>query len=390
MSDEVLIAGGGIGGLAAALGVAMVGRSARVFEQADAFQEFGAGLQLGPNAHRALEFLGIGSEIDTVASQPEEVQILDGVTGKQLSTITLGEEFRNIYGAPYRVIHRGDLLRLLVKACKRQKNIELNLSSPVKGLTVEKGVPALKAGGKLIKGAAIIGADGVRSTIRAETINDGGAVPTGHIIGRALIPGHIMPDTSPVVCLWMLPGGHVVHYPIRGGKDYNVVAAFDGNWQEDGWTAPASKAEIEERFEHCTGRLRDILAVVREWHKWAGTDRNPIKVWGDGPVTLIGDAAHGVLPYLAQGAAMSLEDACVLSRELKSAPDPTSAFRAYETERAPRVKRLRETSRNLGTMYHAGGPVRLARNIALRAMGETAARSRLDWIYNWQPEVRDV
>jgi len=385
MSDDILIAGGGIAGLAVALGVAGIGRRARVFEQADGFHEFGAGLQLGPNAGRALQYLGIGAEIDEAAGYPEEVRIMDGMTGKTLNTVTLGKSFQKFYGAPYRVIHRGDLLRLLVNACKTQKSVELNLSSPVKDLTVSNGAPALKVGAKTIKGAAIIGADGVRSTIRAKTLNDGGPEPAGHIIGRALLPGHIMPDPSPVVCLWLVPGGHVVHYPIRGGDDFNVVAAYDGEWTDEGWNSTASKEEIEAPFEHSTGKLRDILATVREWHKWAGADRRPASIWGEGPVTLIGDAAHGVLPYLAQGAAMSLEDACVLARELKSYADPASAFRTYEAARAPRVKQLREKSRSLGSMYHAGGPLRLARNLALRAMSETAARSRLDWIYNWKP-----
>lgn len=382
MSETLLIAGGGIAGLACALAGAKAGYEAAVFEQADELQEFGAGMQLGPNAAHALSWLGIGEELDKFAGFPEEVRIIDGITGRMLNRVRLGEGFKATYGAPYRVIHRGDLLEVLAKACAKQKAISINLSSPVSDFSQEDGV-SLVVKRKKFSGTALIGADGLRSTVRAQLLDDGGPELTGHTIGRALIPAEIMPVPDSAVHLWMLPGGHVVHYPIRGGKAFNLVAAYDAPWDEEGWNAPASKDEIEAWFEECTGVLRQVLATASDWRKWAGADRPPQDKWGVGRVTLVGDAAHGVLPYLAQGAAMALEDAASLGHLLSENRDLYEVFRSYETLRQPRTERLYRETRAAGQAYHAGGAVRLARNMVLRTMNETSALKRLDWLYSW-------
>ncbi|MGI9371818.1 MAG: FAD-dependent monooxygenase, partial [Hyphomicrobiales bacterium] len=367
MAETLLIAGGGIAGLATALAVAKAGYEAAVFEQADELQEFGAGMQLGPNAAHALVQLGIGKELNKAAGFPEEVRILDGITGRTLNTVRLGEGFEKTYGAPYRVIHRGDLLDALAKACAKQKRITINLSSPVSKISIDDDV-SVTVKRKKISGSALVGADGIRSFVRSELVNDGGPELSGQTIGRALIPAEIMPVPESAVHLWMLPGGHVVHYPIRGGKAYNLVAAYDAPWEDEGWNAPATKDEIETWFEDCTGVLRQVLAAAPEWRKWAGADRAPGTAWGVGPATLVGDAAHGVLPYLAQGAAMALEDAATLGNMLSDTKECAAAFRAYEALRQPRTERLYRETRAAGQAYHAGGATRLARNMVLRTM----------------------
>ncbi len=385
MTDDFIIAGAGIGGLAAALALSQAGKQVRVLEQAADIAEIGAGLQLGPNASSVLQKLGIDDDISKLASFPDEVRMLDGVSGKQLNRVVLDEEFRERFGAPYRVIHRGDLLGTLLRACRQQPSIAIETNAQVRSFSAEASSIAVESKAGKRSAGALIGADGNRSSVRAQLLEDGPPEFAGHIIARALVPAIDMPLKDNAVCLWLLPGGHVVHYPVRGGEAFNLVVAWDGSWEDDGWSAPAEAIEVAAITKQAVAPLRSVIKAAPSWHKWAAADRMPAEKWGEGRVTLLGDAAHPVLPYLAQGAVMALEDAIVLRDAIGSHDETAEAFRTYEAARQPRLKQMLEMCRKAGLAYHAGGGFRHIRNFVLRAMSGNASRNRVAWIYDWRP-----
>lgn len=390
MAKQILIAGAGIGGLASALALAKGKQRVLVLEQAPLVEEIGAGLQLGPNATSVLQALGVDEEVSSFAGFPEEVRILDGLTGKTLNKVVLGPDFVERFGAPYRVIHRGDLLGALLKAAQARKTIKIETSARVQAFEDqgEKGIELETAVGRR-KGGFLIGADGVRSAVRAQLLADGGPTPAGHIIARSLVSAPQMPVTDNAVTLWLVPGGHVVHYPLRGGRVFNLVAAWDGDFKEDTWGMAAEAAEVEALAKDAHPRLREILAAAPNWRKWAAAHRAPVATWGQGNVTLMGDAAHPVLPYLAQGAVMALEDAVVLADHLAKAEAVPDALRAYEAARQPRLEQMYDMCRKAGMAYHAGGVFRVIRNLILQRMSDTASRNRVAWIYDWRPGKGD-
>ena len=386
MAKQILIAGAGIGGLASALALAKGKQRVCVLEQAPLVEEIGAGLQLGPNAASVLQALGIDEEVSTYAGFPDEVRILDGITGKTLNTVRLGADFVERFGAPYRVIHRGDLLSVLFKAVQTRKLIKLETSARVQGFNDlgEKGIELETAKGRR-KGSLLIGADGIRSAVRAQVVGDGAPTNAGHIIARSLVSSAQMPSSDNAVTLWLVPGGHVVHYPLRGGRVFNLVAAWDGDWAEATWGMSAEATEVEALAANAHPKLREILAAAPNWRKWAAAHRAPSNTWGAGNVTLLGDAAHPVLPYLAQGAVMALEDAVVLADELAKTGTVSAALRSYEAARQPRLAQMYDMCRKVGMAYHAGGVFRMVRNLILRRMSDTASRNRVAWIYDWRP-----
>ena len=387
MAKQILIAGAGIGGLAAALALAKGKQRVCVLEQAPLVEEIGAGLQLGPNATSVLQALGVDEAVSSFAGFPEEVRIRDGMSGKTLNTVRLGDDFVKRFGAPYRVIHRGDLLSALFKAVQERKSIKLETSARVQGFEDlgEKGVEVETAKGRR-KGGLLVGADGIRSAVRAEVVGDGPPTDAGHIIARSLVSSAQMPISDNAVTLWLVPGGHVVHYPLRGGRVFNLVAAWDGDWAEATWGMAAEAAEVEALAENAHPQLREILAAAPNWRKWAAAHRAPVDTWGRGNVTLLGDAAHPVLPYLAQGAVMALEDAVVLADQLAKTDAIPDGLRAYEAARQPRLTQMYDMCRKAGMAYHAGGVFRMIRNLILRRMSDNASRDRVAWIYDWRPD----
>lgn len=384
MADDFLIAGGGIGGLASALALAQNGHRVRVLEQAPGIDEIGAGLQLGPNASGVLQKLGIDEEIDGLSGFPEEVRILDGVSGKRLNRVVLDEEFRARFGAPYRVIHRGDLLRTLHRACQREPIISIETNAILRSFDVQEDQISVDSAAGTRTAATLIGADGIRSTVRAQLLEDGPPEFAGHVIARALVPAADMPLKDNAVCLWLLPGGHIVHYPVRGGDFYNLVVAWDGSWEDEGWSAPSDTKEVAAVAKSAVKPLRAVIKAAPSWRKWAAADRKPAPQWGKGNVTLVGDAAHPVLPYLAQGAVMALEDAIVLADCVEKHDEIPPALRAYESARQPRLAQMHEMCRKAGLAYHAGGGFRFVRNLVLRMMSGNASRDRVAWIYDWR------
>lgn len=386
-SLPLLIAGGGIAGLAGALGLARIGRESCVLEQARAFETVGAGLQIGPNAVRALDYLGAWERVAPASFAPPGIRIRDGHSGRILQQVPLGASFERRFGAPYRVIHRADLLAGLADAAKAHPGIALSTASPVKGFVDRGEHVEVETEGTTLKGEALLGADGIRSAIRAALLADGPPMRHAETLFRALTPLDVTAaDHLANVTLWLCRGGHVVHYPVQGGKALNVVTAtLRGDWLGEGWSAPAKPDELLALFPDAHEELCAVLALPTTWQKWAAASRVAARTWTMGRVALIGDAAHASLPYLAQGAAMALEDAVVLARKIQTSDTMAGALRAYQALRLPRTQRIVAESRRLGSIYHARGPIRLARNLVLRITKPEDFLSRLSWIYDFDP-----
>lgn len=391
MSNQtILVAGGGIGGLAAALGLARQGRPVRLFEQAQAFEEVGAGLQMSPNGVRALKALGAWEAVEPACVIPSEIHMRDGLSGALLQRIRLGKPFEERFGAPYRVCHRADLLAGLVASARRNFAIELNTGRRVTGVEDSGEAAALAfADGTTARGEAVIAADGVRSALRAAVAGEVSLTPRGVILYRGLMPLPRVPPEIEADCvtLWLCPGAHVVHYPVSNWRNFNVVVALDGSLPDEGWKTPAHSGEISKRLAGVCEELSLLLAAPATWMRWPGTDLPALPQWSKGRIALLGDAAHATLPFLAQGAVMALEDAVVLSRQLTQTPQPAEAFRAYEQQRRARTAKIQEQSRAMSRIYHASGVIAAGRNLALRLSGPSFALGRLEWIYRWAPDA---
>ncbi|MBI2718780.1 MAG: FAD-dependent monooxygenase [Rhizobiales bacterium] len=380
----VLIAGGGIAGLAASLGLARKGLAAQVFEQSKEFSEVGAGLQMSPNAVRALQWLGAWEAIEPNCVTPSEIHVRDGRTAALLQRLRLGKPFEQSFGAPYRVAHRADLLAGLVAAARSSPLPQLNTGASV---VATHGAAIELSDGRRELGMAVIAADGIGSTLRQQAWPSTAPEFRGHAIYRALIPLAAVPPAiaNDCVTLWLYPGGHVVHYAVSAWRQFNIVAAIDSPWTADAWSEPGDPAELKAAFADAALSLAELIAAPPNWLRWAGADLAPRANWTRGPLALAGDAAHATLPYLAQGAAMALEDACILAASLGRDTDVAGALAHYEHERRPRTARIQLASRRLAGLYHARGVTALARNAALKLAPADHLLRRYGWIYDWRP-----
>ena len=375
MADSpFLIVGGGIAGLAAALGLARIGKSSHVLEKAPDFEEVGAGLQLGPNAVRALQWLGAWDALAPHCVSPSEIQVCDGLTGKTLQRIKLAADFETKFGAPYRVAHRADLQNALLQSARSKPGINLQNNSEVTNVSIAETALSLKSGISL-KGVAIIAADGVQSAIRNLLTGQPGKNTVGHMLHRGLTPVASVPASVniDVVTLWLFPGGHVVHYAVSNWRHLNIVAAVEDP-EISLWTA----------FQGACQPLADILDLKINWTKWPALDFNSAPNWSRNRTLLIGDAAHASLPYLAQGAAMALEDACVLSNAIRNSSKLEIAFQDFSSLRFKRTSAIQNRSRQLGRIYHAKGALRIVRNIVLKSKPPQQFMKQLSWIYEWK------
>jgi salicylate hydroxylase len=393
-SRSVVIAGAGIGGLAAALAIARQGYRAVVLEQTERLQETGAGIQLSPNASRLLIELGLRERLADRVAVPEEVTVANARSGRVLTRVPLGRAAEERYGAPYWIIHRGDLQNALREAVDDNPDIALRLGTRVDDFAIHQDgitVAALSGRERIEeRGLALVGADGLWSRLRGRLGH--GAPPrfAGRIAWRALVPADAVACRSsvPTVNLWLGRGGHVVHYPVKGGRLINVVAIAGGDWREPGWSAPAERSEVMARFggRSWGGPPREFLSAADRWLKWALYDASPLPSWGHGPVTLLGDAAHPMLPYLAQGAAMAIEDAAELGRCLGEASDDLAgALRLYERGRLARTAQTQRAARQNGRLYHMGGIAGFLRTLSFAALGGERLIARYDWLYGWRP-----
>jgi salicylate hydroxylase len=389
MTDRpFLVAGGGVAGLAAALGLSRVEKSVRLFEQAPAFEEVGAGLQMSPNGVRALQWLGAWEAVEPACVIPSEIHVRDGQTGAILQRLRLGKPFEEKYGAPYRVCHRADLLAGLVRSAEANDRITLHTGCRATAMTsIDDGAELTLEGGPVEKGRGVIAADGIRSELRASICGEAAPTHRGHTIFRALTPFSAVPPGIEADCvtLWLYPGGHVVHYPVSNWRNFNIVAAIDADAVEQGWSTLAETRELRLAFAESCESLDELIDAPTQWLKWPGADLGNLPQWAAGNTVLMGDAAHATLPYLAQGAVMALEDACVLADSLRGL-DVADAFAAFAGARMARCARIQAQSRQQGEVYHAKGARALARNAAFKLAGNAILSRRTDWIYSWQPE----
>jgi salicylate hydroxylase len=393
-SRTILIAGAGIGGLTAALAIAHRGFRVLVLDQAPSLEEIGAGIQLSPNASSVLTALGLRDALRPHIVAPRELRVMDAHSARVLARSPLGAEAESRYGSPYWVIHRGDLQAVLRTAVTDHPNVGLRLGVCVNDFALHGNgvtVSALSAGGPIEeRGLALVGADGLWSSMRGRLGDTSEPRFAHHIAWRALVPADaLVPELSaPTVNLWLGRDAHLVHYPLRGGRVINIVAVVRGQEIERSWQARGLGPELLGRFPsgQWPAPARAMLAAASHWQRWGLFDRPPLARWGKGPVTLLGDAAHPMLPFLAQGAAMAIEDAEVLARRLAERPDdPAAAMRLYERQRRRRTARVQRAARSNARVYHLGRAGASLRGLALAAMGGKRLLTRYDWLYGWMP-----
>ncbi|MFC3674454.1 3-hydroxybenzoate 6-monooxygenase [Ferrovibrio xuzhouensis] len=382
----VIIVGGGIGGLAAALALALKGIRSVLLEQSAEFREVGAGIQLGPNVFRRFEALGIRKAIEAIAVFPDNLIMRDALSGDEVTRIPMGERALKHYGYPYAVIHRADLHQVLLDACRAQPLVELRNNAKVTAHAAgDDGVSVTLADGETIAGDSLIACDGLWSVFRDEIVGDGKPRVSGHIAYRAVLPAAEVPDGQYEnnVVLWAGPKTHLVHYPLRRGELYNLVAVFHSNRYEEGWNSFGDPEELNERFRNQQPQVHRLLDKIESWRMWVLCDREPVANWTKGRVTLLGDAAHPMLQYLAQGACMAIEDAVCLAGKLSEGRnDPNATFLAYQQERYLRTARVQVMARVFGDFYHATGPVRELRNTMLGNRTPEQAYAGNEWLYN--------
>ena len=385
----VLVAGGGIGGLAAALALARQGFAVKVLEQAAHIGEIGAGIQLGPNAFSAFDALGIGERARSRAVYTDSLIMMDAVDESEVASVPVGEAFRKRFGNPYAVSHRADVHQSLLEGVLENDAIELITSVRVDRVEqTAHGVTAIDAQGRAHAGAALIGCDGVKSNVRQQLVNDPVRV-SGHVVYRAVADARDFPVDLKMnaPCLWAGPDCHLVHYPLRGGEQYNVVVTFHSRKPEEWGVTDGSRDEVMTYFTGIGPRPRRLLDLPKSWRRWATADREPIGQWAFGRVTLLGDAAHPMLQYLAQGACMAMEDAVTLGEALRACRgDFAAAFRRYESARVARTARVVLMTREMGRIYHAKGVERLVRNDLWRERTPERYYDSLQWLYGWKGE----
>jgi 2-polyprenyl-6-methoxyphenol hydroxylase-like FAD-dependent oxidoreductase len=381
----ILVSGGGIGGLAAAYALARQGLPVRVFEQSPEFREVGAGIQLGPNIFRVLEKIGLKDAILADAHRPPAQEMRDALTGKLIIRIPLGEAFFKRFGQPYAVTHRADIHGSFLKACQDSNLITLENSRRVDAYEDHgDGITVVLDDGERAKGRALIGCDGMWSKVRDRIVGDGKPRVSGHIAYRAVLKREDVPEDlwRPDVILWAGPRTHFVHYPLRRGELYNLVAVFHSDHYEEGWNTEGSTELLWEHFKGQRPEVLRMLERIETWRMWVLCDREPVKNWSSGRVTLLGDAAHPMLQYLAQGACMATEDAVVLADKVAASPeDLPGAFTAYQQDRYLRTGRVQIMARVYGDFYHARGVTAELRDLALGGRTPEQSYDGIAWLY---------
>ncbi|MDO8771832.1 MAG: 3-hydroxybenzoate 6-monooxygenase [Burkholderiaceae bacterium] len=382
----VIVAGGGIGGLAAALALVRQGFSVKVLEQAPEIGEIGAGIQLGPNAFHAFDALGIGEKARGRAVYTDEMVMHDALDETLVGRIPTGEAFRKRFGNPYAVIHRVDVHLSLLEGAQETGRVEfLTSTRAVRIEQDDQGVTVYDQHGTAHRGLALIGADGVKSVVRQQYVNDAPRI-TGHVVYRAVIDKKDFPVDLQwnAASIWVGPNCHLVHYPLRGGEQYNVVVTFHSRNPEEWGVTEGSREEVQSYFQGICPKARQLIDLPKSWKRWATADREPIAQWSFGRATLLGDAAHPTTQYMAQGACMALEDAVTLGEALRvSNNDFIQAFDLYQRSRVTRTARIVLSSREMGRIYHAKGVERLVRNDLWKGRTPERFYDAMEWLYGW-------
>jgi salicylate hydroxylase len=393
-SRTILVAGAGIGGLTAAIALATSGFRVIVIERAAKFEEVGAGLQLSPNASRILSGLGVDPFLNEAAVTPEAISVMSGRAGREVVRIPIGAEATFRYGAPYLILHRADLQKALLQRVGQLPDIDLRLGVQFEdAATHANGVTVAARHGDNRRhnetAIGLIGADGLWSAVRNRFFGNVAPQFSGKIAWRGSLDPTLLPRefNRGRVQLWLGPNAHLVAYPIRGGRLINLVAIADGKWNRPGWNEPADAAEVTQFF--ATGRwpgtARMMINAVEQWSRWALFNLPELPSWSHDRVGLLGDAAHAMLPFAAQGAGMAIEDAAVLAKCLDDpAISPAQALQRYGAMRRSRVARVQRTAIKLGRIYQMRGAAAVARDLAMKAMGGKRLLAEQDWIYDWK------
>ena len=392
MKKQVLIAGGGIAGLAAGIGAARAGWEVRLFERAAVFSEVGAGVQLGPNVVRRLQSWGLQGALQAVAAFPPRLVVRCALSGAQLGTLALGATAVQRYGAAYASIHRADLHGLLLQALQQQPDVHLNLEQTIEGYSASDDAVTVRTHcKKVIEGDALLGADGVRSRVRAQLLGDGPPRATGHLAYRVVVPQAALPQAlrTSEVTTWLRPRLHVVQYPVRRGELQNLVVIIEGPAPDDldTWDHSANAADLESALAGACTALQDVVRGVPAagggWRLWPLADRPPLRApaqMAQGLVALCGDAAHPMRPYLAQGAGMAIEDAAELESALSMHDlEVPLRLRRYALNRWQRAARVQARSLRNGRIFHATGLMRWGRDLSMRLLGERLLDQ--PWLY---------
>lgn len=388
--QTLLIAGAGIGGLAAALALARLGIASHVLERRSEFPAEGAGIQIGPNGGHALEWLGLSETLRAKAGVPDALRVHKASSGAVLSRLPLGARMERRHGAPYWVAHRGDLHSVLLEAARSSKLITLTSGACVTGVTQDGStVQAATADGLNLQGAGLIAADGLWSDLRSQLFNAREPIFANRSAARAVLPMGDVPAgvVTSDVGIWLGTKAHVVHYPVRGGTELALVVVRADEKPPAGWSSDVHADWVREGVRDFALALRDLVAAVPVWRKWGLYDLPEPQRLVCGRVALLGDAAHPVLPFLAQGGVMALEDGVSLAQAVAKHGDVEDAFAAYQSARRGRVARVQAASRRNGQIYHLGGAMAAARNMTLRTVPASRLMAQYDWLYGWRPDA---
>ena len=402
MTRNMLIAGGGIGGLAAALACSRAACRVRLLERTDAFGEVGAGIQLGPNVTRLLHGWDLSGALAEVAAFPSHLQVRDAASGREVGVLRLAASALQRYGAPYATLHRADLHALLLDEVRQQTTAELTLDCALAGFSQTPDLVSVQlAAGPMLEADVLVGADGLWSSVRQGLLGDGPPRVTGHFAYRALVPQAALPESlrSQHVTVWLGRDLHVVQYPVRGGEWLNVVgivqegvaaspaakglARNDSAGDPANWDQHTSAERLRAALKQACAPLQNLVNAIEPWRRWTLCDRPPLRgadQMASGRVALLGDAAHPMLPYLAQGAGMAIEDAAALGQVMADAAQPVNAaLLAYAQQRWQRNARVQARALRNGRIFHARGLVRVGRDAALKILGERLLD--IPWLY---------
>lgn len=385
----MLIAGAGIGGLTAALALARNGIASHVLERRPSFSEEGAGIQIGPNGGHVLASLGLAEKLRGNAGVPDAIRVHSGRSGEVLSHLPLGPRLEQRLGAPYWVAHRADLHGVLLEAVRGSELITLTLDAGVTGVRQDQsGVCVEIAGGRRFEGAGLIAADGLWSDVRTQLFGASKLAYSGRCAARAVLPAASVPAKFQFndVSVWLAPKAHVVHYPVRGGRELALVVVHEAAEASAGWSAEVPAEQVREFSRGFAPELRELIGAVPAWRRWGLYDAPEAQPLVQGRVALLGDAAHPILPFLAQGGVMALEDGLTLAQAVADHDDVSQAFAAYQLARSRRTARVQAASRRNGKIYHLAGAAAAARNMALRTVPGSLLMARYDWLYGWRPQ----